>query len=169
MTGPGPGAGAARTTRATRASALIAAALVLSVLAVAAAREASIGRSELAAANVATGRADWPAAIAHARAAAEAVAPGSSCPEEGLRRLEAIGHDAAARGDEETALLAYGAMRTAALATQSPWSSRGPWRARAEEGLAKVAAALSAADPTGPRERAGSPAEAMKSALERAR
>ena len=135
-----------------------------SVVAVAAAREASIGRTEDAAAAIAADKADWPAAIAHARAAAEAAAPASPWPEAGLRRLDTIGHDAAARGDEQTALLAYGAMRTAVLATSSPWSDREPWRTRAEDGLARVAAALTGADPTGPRVTA----ESMKGALERA-
>jgi hypothetical protein len=62
-----------------------------------------------------------------------------------MRRLEAVGHDAEARGDDATALLAYGAMRTAALSTRGFGES--PWRAVAEEGLVRVAA--SRGEPTG--------------------
>ena len=80
-------------------------------------------------------------AIAHARDAAEAVVPGSPWPARGVARLEAIGHDAEARGDERTAVLAYGAMRAAAMATRAPLLGTDPWRALADEGLARVGGA----------------------------
>jgi hypothetical protein len=138
MSSPSPWPSAGRT----------AAALVLvaafTVVALAAAREASIGARESALADAAAARADWPEAIAHARAAAQALSPASPWPERGLRRLDAIGHDAEARGDVETAIFAYGAMRTAALSTSSSLGGVGGnaahWRARADEGLARLAA-----------------------------
>lgn len=125
--------------------------VVVAVLAVATAREVSLGSDEVAAADAAASRSDWPEAVAHARAAAEALVPGSPWPHRGWTRLEAIGHDAEARGDDPTALLAYGAMRAAALATRAPVAAAGAdaWRTRAEEGLARVASSTRAA--AGPR------------------
>jgi hypothetical protein len=119
-------------------------------------RELALGAAEVAASDAAAGRSDWTQAIAHARAAAEALAPGSPWPERGRARLEAIGHDAEGRGDDATALLAYGALRTAALATRAPFSNSPRVRAQAEEALARVASssradANPAADPTRPK------------------
>jgi hypothetical protein len=126
----------------------LAAAVLLALLAVATARETALGRSELEAADRAAGAADWLEAISHARAAAEAVAPGSPWPERACVRLESIGHDAETRGDQTTALLAYGALRSAAIATRVPPFGSGPWRDRADEDLARVAA--SSRDPSVP-------------------
>jgi hypothetical protein len=135
------------------------AALALAVtLGVLTAREFPIGREALGAAEVAAARSDWPEAVAQARTAAEALAPGSPWPDRGLRRLEAIGHDAEARGDDPTALLAYGAMRTAVLETRAAVGSMGAasrterWRRTAEDGLGRVAASSKDA----PRARAAS-------------
>jgi hypothetical protein len=139
---------------------LLALLVTASVLAVAAARERSIAEREAAAADAAAARSDWLDAVGHARAAAEAVVPGSPWPDQGFRRLEATGHDAEARGDLETALLAYGAMRTASLATRSILARNDAWRARAEGGLARVAAVHP--EITGPRVSA----QSMRSALE---
>ncbi|HEY8040184.1 MAG TPA: hypothetical protein VIF15_10345 [Polyangiaceae bacterium] len=120
-------------------AAALAAAAVVAVVATVTVRELSIGRDEVTLADAAAAKSDWPEAIGHARAAAEALVPGSPWPERGRQRLDAIGHDAEARGDDDTALLAYGAMRTAALATRAPGSSSDRWKAKAEEGLARVA------------------------------
>lgn len=127
----------------------IAALSVASVLGIATTRELSVGRDAVAAADAAAARSDWPEAIGRARAAAEALVPGSPWPERGLRRLQAIGHDAEARGDDATALLAYGAMRTSALETRAVGSKSARWRLAAEEGLARVGA--SSKDATVPR------------------
>lgn len=118
----------------------VAALCAVSVLGAAAARETAIGRDSVAAADAAAAKSDWPEAIARARAAAEALVPGSPWPERGFRRLEGLGHDAEARGDDPTALLAYGAMRTAALETRAVGSRTAHWQLAAEEGLARVAA-----------------------------
>jgi hypothetical protein len=137
----------------------LAALVVVAALAVLTVRETSVGRLEVAAADEAADRSDWPEAVVHARAAAEALVPGSPWPERGWRRLEAIGHDAEARGDDPTATLAYAAMRAAALATRAPGSGSDRWRARADEGLARVAS--SRRDVAGPH----ATAEAMLDAL----
>ncbi len=115
--------------------------VVVTIVVVATAREASISHEEAVAADAASARSDWPGAIAHARASAEAIVPGSSWPERSLRRLASIGHDAEARGDDSTALLAYGAIRTAEIATRIPGARSARWRRDADEGLARVAAA----------------------------
>jgi hypothetical protein len=134
---------------------------VVAVVGILTAREVALGGDEVAMADAAAAKSDWPLTIAHARAAAEAFVPGSPWPERGWQRLEAVGHDAEARGDDETALLAYGAMRTAALATRGPlsgWESR---RAKADEGLARVGASVR--DPTGPRATVQSMLDALRS------
>lgn len=141
-----------------RPAALIALAL-FTTLGVLTARELTIGRDAIGAADDAAARSDWREAVAQARTAAEALAPGSPWPERGLRRLEAVGHDAEARGDDATALLAYGAIRTAALETRAPgtWSDR--WRHTAEEGVVRVATASKDA----PRPRPGAVLQALQS------
>jgi hypothetical protein len=121
-------------------AAALAALLLVVVVAIVTARQLQTGHAEVDLADAAARKSDWPMAVAHARAAAEALAPGSPWPERGWLRLAAIGHDAEARGDDETALLAYGAMRAAALATRGPLSGWAKRRAQAEEGLARVAA-----------------------------
>jgi len=146
--------------RVPRAAAL-AALVVLAAVAVLTVHEVAVGRREVAAADDAAARSDWPEAVAHARAAAEAIAPGSPWPERGRQRLEAIGHDAEARGDDATAMLAYGAMRSAALATRAPGTGSERLRAKAEEGLARVAASQRPRDLGAPR----TSSEAMLDAL----
>jgi hypothetical protein len=108
------------------------------VIAVAGAREASIGPAEMTAADAAAARADWPSAVAHARAAAEAVLPGAPWTDRALRKLQSIGADAEIRDDRDTAMLAYGAMRTAAV-TGLPWPRRDAWRDMADASLARLA------------------------------
>jgi hypothetical protein len=122
-------------------AATLAALVAVAVIGVVTAREVAMAQAEVVAADAASQRSDWGDAIVNARAAAEAVAPGNPWPERGRQRLEAIGHDAEARGDDATALLAYGAMRAAALATRGPGSGGDGWRRKAEEGLARVASA----------------------------
>jgi hypothetical protein len=122
-----------------RGAAALAGLVVAVLLAGATAREFALGRDEMEAADRAAAASDWTEAISHARAAAGAVAPGSPWPERALVRLDAMGHDAEARGDETTALLAYGALRSAAIATRFPGSTSALWRGKADEGLARVA------------------------------
>jgi hypothetical protein len=122
-----------------RRAAALAALLLVTVVTVVTVRQLRAGHAAVDLADAAAQKSDWPMAIAHARAAAEALVPGSPWPERGWLRLEAIGHDAEARGDDETALLAYGAMRGAALATRGPLSGSSGRRSQAEAGLARVA------------------------------
>jgi hypothetical protein len=124
--------------RASRVAAT-AALVVVAATAVLTARELAVGQAEVTLADAAAARSDWGEAIVHARAAAEALVPGSPWPSRGWERLEAIGRDAEARGDDATAMLAYGAMRSAALATRGPGSGSDRWRTRADESLARVA------------------------------
>jgi len=119
----------------------IAALVIVGVLAVATVREVSVGRTEVAAADRATEQLDWAQAIVHARAAAQAYVPGSPWPELGVRRLETIGRAAESRADRDTALLAYGAIRTAALSTRALGWSGSRWRIAGEEGLSRIASA----------------------------
>ena len=113
--------------------------VVAMVVAIGTTKEWAEGQEQVAAADAAAARSDWPEAIAHARAGAEALAPGSPWPLRGWLRLEAVGHDAEARGDDATALAAYSAMRTAAMATRGLWSPNAAWETKAAEGLARVA------------------------------
>ena len=138
----------------------LAALVVVAAVAVVTARELAAGQSEVDAADAAATRSDWAETIVHARAAAEALVPGSPWPERGWTRLEAVGHDAEARGDDATAMLAYGAMRAAALATRAPGAGSERWRTKAEDGLARVAS--SQADAAGPRATAESMLDALR-------
>ena len=124
-----------RMARAAAAAALV----VVAASAVLTVREVAVGQAEVTAADAAAERSSWGEAIVHARAAAEALVPGSPWPARGWSRLEAIGHDAEARGDDATAMLAYGAMRSAALATRAPGSGSDRWRSKAEDALVRVA------------------------------
>ena len=163
------------------ASLALAAAVVVSTLTVAAAQETGLGKREIAAADEALKANDWPRAILHAKAAAQATAPWSPWPEQGERRLQAIGHDAETRGDATTALHAYGALRAAALSTDARATSA-RWRKEAEAGLVRVAGwestgereRASARRPgeagersDGPREHGDGPPAAMREALAR--
>jgi hypothetical protein len=138
----------------------LAALVLVAALAVLTALEIAEGAHEVSAADAAAARSDWGETIVHARAAAEALVPGSPWPERGWARLEAVGHDAEARGDDGTATLAYGAMRSAALATRAPGSDSKRWRAKAEEGLARVAS--SRRDASGPQVTAESMLDALR-------
>jgi hypothetical protein len=124
-----------RVARAAAAAALV----IVAATAVLTAREIAVGQAEVTAADAAAERSSWGEAIVHARAAAEALVPGSPWPARGWSRLEAIGHDAEARGDDATAILAYGAMRSAALATRAPGAGSDRWRSKAEDALVRVA------------------------------
>ena len=115
--------------------------VLASAITVATAHEISLGHAESSAADAAAEGSDWPGAIAHARAAGEAYVPGSPWAERGMRRLAAIGHAAETRSDASNALLAYGAMRTAAVATHVPYGGLSHWQTEADEGLARVASA----------------------------
>jgi hypothetical protein len=120
-----------------RAIALIAA-LVCLVAAVAGVRQVGAGREALVDSDAAAARGDLAGAVARARDAAEAVVPGSPYPKEGYARLEAIARGAEARGDERTALGAWGAMRAATAATSAAGEGASPWTRLADDGIARA-------------------------------
>jgi hypothetical protein len=139
--------------------AVVAALVLATVTATLALREVALGKAEMGAVEDAVARSAWTDAIWHARAAAETFVPGSPWPDRAMRRLDGIGRDAAIRGDRGVALLAYGALRTAALATRAPGAPNAYWRSLAEEALARLAA--SSADAS----RSGEWASAMRADL----
>jgi hypothetical protein len=108
------------------------------LLGIATARQVELGRGAVRDADAALARGDLGAAVARARDAAEALAPGSPYPKEGYTRLEGIARSAEARGDETVAVAAWGAMRAAATASESPLASRGPWVELADDGLVRA-------------------------------
>jgi hypothetical protein len=120
-------------------AALFASFVAATALSVLAAREVVIGRDEVSESDAASAHGNWLDAIRHARNAAQASSPGSPWPSRARRRLEAMGLDAERRGDDDTALLAYGSLRSAALATRGIGSNSARWRAAAEDGLSRVA------------------------------
>jgi hypothetical protein len=120
-------------------------AIAAMTLGVAIAREASIGAEAVAAADAAMARSDWPEAIDRSRAAAQAIAPFSRWPDRGASRLLQIGADAEGRGDSPTALLAYGALRSAAVSISGFDGRSARWRDQAADGLTRVARTQSGA------------------------
>jgi hypothetical protein len=123
-----------------RAVAIAAVLVLLGVFGAAAWRELAAGARGVDDCDVATARKDWPAAVAGARDAAEAVLPGSPYPARGYDRLAAIAKDAEARGDDAVANDAWRAMQAAARATRGAFVKTSEWQAMATEGLARVAA-----------------------------
>jgi hypothetical protein len=76
------------------------------------------GAEELTASDLAFNRGDLPDAVLHARRAATAYAPGAPHTRAALERLRAVAVGSEAAGDLETARLAWGALRAAALETR---------------------------------------------------
>lgn len=123
-----------------RALPIAAIVLVAGVLATATVVQLRAGARAITDSDAAMSRADRPGAIAAARAAAEAVVPGSPYPSWGYRRLETIARDAEIHGDDETSAAAWRAMRAAALSTQGIGVRTSGWLAMANEGIARVGA-----------------------------
>lgn len=135
------------------------------VLATATVREIGEGSRAIAESDAAIERGDTARAITQARAAAQAVVPGSPYPARGYERLETLARDAEARGDDATANTAWQAMRAAALSTRGLAVKTEGWLALASESLARLSAQKNAATTTdAPRADRG---EAMLEALHR--
>ena len=81
-------------------------ALCALLVAVATAKELSVGAQAVIDSDAAAAHGDVATATARARDAAEAVAPGSPYPREGYTRLEAIARAAETRRDERAAVTA---------------------------------------------------------------
>jgi hypothetical protein len=95
-------------------------ALILGVVALGAMtfRAISEGNEELEASDRAFHRGNLTDAVLHARRAATAYAPGAPHTRSALERLRAVAVGSEAAGDPETAKLAWGAVRAAALETR---------------------------------------------------
>jgi hypothetical protein len=95
--------------------ALIALVIALGAMTYRAIRE---GTDELAASDLAFNRGDLAGAVLHARRAATAYAPGAPHTRSARERLRAVAVGSEAAGNTETARLAWGALRAAALETR---------------------------------------------------
>ncbi len=143
----------------------LAALTVASVLTVGVARQITTGARGMQASDEAVHDGNVRQAISGARAAAEALLPGSPYPRRGMERLAQIARDAETRGDEATAASAWRAMRAAALETRASWSNNGAWLPEANAGLTR-AAAMDAPAPAPPPSGAALEAEPGPSSLE---
>lgn len=117
----------------------LALAVLASALAVGAARQVYVGKNAIVDCDVALDKGDYVEAVAFARSAAEALLPGSPYPARGYERLDKLGRDAEARGDDALATSAWRAMHAAASETRAFGYSTDAWRARAAEGLLRAA------------------------------
>ncbi len=82
------------------------------------------GRDDLERSTLAFNHGDLHAAILHARRAASAYVPGAPHVDAAYARLRAIALGAESSGDAETARLAWGAVRSAALESRHVWTPR---------------------------------------------
>jgi hypothetical protein len=117
--------------------------LGLMALLVLTARAISEGSEQMRESDRAFDAGDLRAATVHARRAAVLYAPGAPHVAEAHARLLAIAVGSEAANDSEVAILAYGALRGAALETRHLWI---PFRAeleRANQGLARLEAKAS--------------------------
>lgn len=115
--------------------------LIAIVLAVATSYELRVGARGIDECDAALARGDRAAAIEAARAAAEAVVPASPYPSRAYHRLESIAREAESRGDDESSLGAWTAMRAAALATRGFGVRTAEWNDMADAGIARVGSA----------------------------
>lgn len=120
---------------------------VLLFAGVATLRAVSDGERELRLSDAAFDANDLHGAIAHARRAASAYAPGAPHVERGYQRLLAVARGSEAIGKPEVAMLAWQAERAAVLESASLWH---PFPERLEEAnrnLARLSAAKTGAEP----------------------
>lgn len=117
-----------------RARGLVAAAVLVAATAALWTTQAQQGTRELARAEAAHRRGDVRLAIEHARAAAFARCPGCRAPDGARTLLERIAVDAEKKGDDESAIAAWRAVRAGELSRRSPGAARG----RAEAELARL-------------------------------
>ncbi len=114
--------------------------LALMAVAVLIARAIDEGSEQMLESDRAFDSGDLRSATLHARRAAVLYAPGAPHVAEAYARLQAVAVGSEAAGDAEVAILAYSAMRGAALETRHLWI---PYRAeldRANQGLARLEA-----------------------------
>jgi hypothetical protein len=121
--------------------------MMLFVLAVAVltARAVIDGNREMQMSDVAFDRGDLRVAIDHARRAAVLYAPGAPHVAQAYARLDAIALGAEAAGQQETARMAWRAVRGAALETRHVWIPERAELGRANQNLARLEAVSSGA------------------------
>jgi hypothetical protein len=123
-----------------------AASAVMLFAAVATLRAVLDGEREISASDAAFDANDLHGAIAHARRAASAYAPGAPHVERGYQRLRAVARGAEASGRSDLAMLAWQAERAAVLESASLWH---PFSERLEEAnrnLSRLTASKSLAE-----------------------
>ena len=117
------------------------AATILVAFAVAALRVMQEGRSELAGSDRALAEGDARGATSHARAAARAWVPFAPHVTAASARLRTIARDAEGRGETESALFAWRAIRSAAVSSRSFLSFHERQRQAADAAIARLEAA----------------------------
>jgi hypothetical protein len=98
------------------------------------------GESELAASDAAFDRGELGPALDHARRSATLYAPGAPHVDRAYERLTALARGAEAAGQPKIALLAWQAVRSAALESRHLWLPRGQELERANQNLARLEA-----------------------------
>jgi hypothetical protein len=117
------------------------------LLGAAAFRVVAEGRSELAASDAAWASGDALGATVHARAAARAYVPFAPHVQLAYRRLRTVAQDCEARGDVESALFAWRAIRAAAIGSRSILTSHARQRAAADAAILRLAVAPRSSSP----------------------
>ena len=112
--------------------------LVTLALAGITARAIQTGEREMDASDAAFDRGDVAAALAHARKAAVSYAPGAPHVSAAFGRMTAVAIGSEARGDSQTAILAWEAVRGAALETRHVVVARRADLDRADKNLARL-------------------------------
>jgi hypothetical protein len=105
------------------------------------------GEREIAASDAAFDANDLHGAIAHARRAASAYAPGAAHVERGYARLLAVARGAEATGQSDVATLAWQAERAAVLESASLWQPFPERLDEANRNLARLSALKTGAEP----------------------
>ncbi len=141
----------------------VVAAVVLVALAAAAARVTATGRASLVASDDALRRGDVTGAVVEARRAARSYLPGAAHVGRAYDRLRSVAADAEAHGDRDTALFAWRAARSAAIATRWGFDPAASERASADAALARLSS--SAAPPTALRDRSPADLERLYASL----
>jgi hypothetical protein len=121
------------------------------LLGAAAFRVVAEGRSELAESDTAWAAGDALGATVHARAAARAYVPFAPHVQLAYRRLRAVAQDCEGRGDVESALFAWRAIRSAAIGSRSIVSSHARQREVADAAIARLVASARPAPSQGQR------------------
>jgi hypothetical protein len=106
-----------------------------------AARVTAEGRAELVASDASWSAGDAVGATVHARRAAMAYVPWATHVGRAYRKLHEIAEQSEARGDAETALFAWRAIRTASMGSRSLVTSHDRQREAADLAIARVSAA----------------------------